>query len=119
MIPISLLPHSVVKVRPVAGSDTYNDVTLDYDGGTRTTMVGRVIGRTTTELRRASDEGRDADEQGWTLLTNETDIVATDRIEWAEHPAGMVTFEVDGPPLPKYEGSDYHHTRVILRVLNG
>ncbi len=118
-LPTALLVHTVTRVRPVVGSDAYNDRTLDYDGGARTSVTGRLVARTTSDRRQASDDGRDADLQGWTWLTNDNDLTTDDRLEWAGHPSGTMVFEVDGPPLPKHDGTGFHHLRAELRVFRG
>lgn len=117
MIPAHLTPHTVTRVRPTVGSDADNNTTHDYDSpASSVAVVGRLI-QDTAEQRYT--EGRATDEEGWKLLTNETDILTIDRITWPDHPRGAVTFEVEGPPMPKYRGGTYHHTRVPLRILNG
>lgn len=115
-----LLPHTIVLVRPASSTDAHNNVVLDYDVGTatRTTITNvRLIQRTAAEQYA---EGRDPDVETWDMLTNEADIVSTDRIEWASHPArGAVTFEIQGPPMPRYDGGSFHHTKAPLRIHEG
>jgi len=118
VIPDSLLPHSVVKVRPVSSTDGYGDTAYDYGvAATRTTISGRVQQDQRSEVH---DALRDATSQTWTLFTNHTDIRATDRIEWAGHPSGSLTFEVWGPPEPAHAGpATAHHMEVTLMVRAG
>lgn len=113
-IPAALLVHTVVVVRPATSTDAYGDTARDYGAGaTRTTISGRVQQDSRSE---SADALRDSAEQLWTLFTNHTDIRVLDRLEWAGHPQGSVTFEVVGPPEPTYAGGpDVHHYEVSLR----
>lgn len=112
----NLFPHTGVIVRPVEAADAYNDQTLDYSGGVRTTVPCRFIQRSSSEPYA---EGRDADLETWDVLLNVEDIRSTDRIEWADHPRGAVVFEVHGPPIPRYSGQTFHHTKAPLRIYEG
>lgn len=113
-LPAALLVHTGVIVRPASSTDAYGDTALDYGAGaTRTTVAGRFQQDTRTEV---ADALRDSAEQRWTFFTNHTDVRVADRVEWAGHPQGSVTFEVAGPPEPTYAGgSDVHHLEISLR----
>jgi hypothetical protein len=118
VIPATLLPHTVVVVRPATSTDAYGDSARDYGAGaTRTTITGRLQQDARSE---SADALRDSAVQLWTLFTNATDIRVLDRLEWAGHPQGSVTFEVVGPPEPTYAGpADVHHLEVSLRQQAG
>ena len=115
-IPAHLLPHQVVIVRPATATDAYNNTVLDHDAATRTTVAGWL-----QQDQRADyfPDGRAPVEQRWLLLTNHADIATGDRVEWAGHPSGAVTFDVHGPPEPAYDAGSYHHTETTLRLLAG
>lgn len=122
-IPGGLLPHTVVRVRPVVATDSHGAETRDYAGGARVTLApGGTNGGAWLQQDQRADgqtDGREAREQQWLLVCNYADITTGDRIEWADHPAGTMTFEVDGPPEPAYEPGGYHHTEATLRVVSG
>jgi len=117
MVPDRLLVHDVVVVRPATSTDAYGDVELDYGASaTRTSIRAWLQQDQRDETFR---DGRAPLDQRWLLVTNETDVAGRDRIEWADHPAGSVTFEVDGPPEPAYTGAGLHHLEAGLRVVEG
>lgn len=117
-IPEGLLIHTAVVVRPaVTGADSYGDMVTDYGAAaTRTSMAGRFQQNTQSE---AFPDGRQPAESMWLLFTNESDLDRLDRVEWADHPNGPVTFEIHGRPEPTYDADSYHHTETQLRTLEG
>lgn len=116
-VPDRLLPHQVVVVRPVTGPDTYGNTTHDYGpAATRITVEAWLQQDQRTE---AHEDGRDPLDQRWLLVTNHTDIDGRDRIEWAGHPGGTATFEVDGPPEPTYTPAGFHHLEATLHRVEG
>lgn len=118
MIPETLLPHSVVVVRPVSSTDAYGDTALDYGAGAgRTTVTARLQQDQRSE---AHDALRDSRVQVWTMFTNHTDVRSGDRVEWAGHPGGLVAFDVWGPPEPAHAApATAHHLEVTLQVREG
>lgn len=121
MVPDHLLVHSVTLVRPAETTDAYNDTTYDYGpAATRTGIAAWLQQDQRTEQFR---DGRDPLDERWLMVTNHADISGLDRIEWAEHPGGAVTFSVDGPTEPTYApvsaGNTLHHTEVQLRIVSG
>lgn len=116
-IPADLLIHTVTRLRAPVATDGDNNETRDWDSATSLSMAGRLQQDTAAD-RFA--EGRDPSEETWTLFTAETDLVTTDRISWDDHPAlGAVTFEIHGPPIPRYDAAAFHHHQVPLRILSG
>lgn len=120
MVPDRLLIHDVTLVEPAETTDAYNNVVYDYVNGTRTQV--KVWLQQDQRLEQFRD-GRDPLDQRWLLVTNHPTISGHARIEWADHPAGAVTFEVDGPTEPTYaplsSGSALHHVEAQLRIVNG
>jgi len=117
MVPDHLLVHDVVIVHPAEVVDAYNDTTYDYGpAATRTSIRGWL-----QQDQRAESfpDGRDPLEERWLLVTNHEAIAGVDRVEWAGHPAGAVTFTVDGPTEPAYTPAGFHHTECTLRILEG
>lgn len=113
MIPDSLLPHSVVKVRPASSTDSYGDTAYDYGVSvTRTTIAARVEPEGQDEQH---DALRDSTDERLTVFTNHTDIRPTDRMEW-----NAVTYDVLGPVAVFYAGpSSAHHARVTIQRRQG
>lgn len=121
MVPDRLLVHDVTLVEPAETVDSYNNVVYDYGpSATRTPVKAWLQQDQRLEQFR---EGRDPLDQRWLLVTNHPTISGHARIEWAGHPAGAVTFEVDGPTeptcAPLSSGSALHHTEAQLRIVNG
>lgn len=115
-LPDSALPHTVARVRPATTTDSYGNTVRSYGGSaTRTNMAGWLQQDHRSEPRA---EGRDANVQAWLLITNDSDILALDRIEWTG-PNGALVFDVDGQPEPVYTPAGYHHTETTLRVVTG
>lgn len=108
-IPASMLIHTATWIVPTTSTDSYGNTVRTYGSGT--SITGRFEQNKATEPRI---EGRDATERGWTLFTNQDGISAFDRIVF-----GSLTFEVDGPPAPTYDGTGFHHSEVALRLLAG
>lgn len=124
MIPSWLLPHTVTVVKPATSADAHNNVVLDYGGGaTRVTLApgGANGGAHLQQMARLEyrPDGRSPEEQLWTMYCNYDALDPKDRVEWAEHPSGTVTFEVEGPPAPWWDPGGYHHLEATLRVLDG
>lgn len=115
-LPAHLLPHTVTKIRPASSTDSHGNDSYDYDNGARTSIEGWLQQDTRDE---EFPDGRSPETQTWTFLTNHTDIDADDRIEWAEHPAGTITFEVHGPAEPTSTPAGFHHMEATLRVVSG
>lgn len=122
-IPDGLLPHTVVRVRPVKSTDSHGSALYDYAAGGRVTLApgGANGGAWLQQDQRGEDrpDGRRPATQVWLLMCNYSDVAARDRIEWADHPAGAVAFEVEGPPEPAYDDAGYHHIEATLRVVDG
>lgn len=120
MVPDRLLVQTVTVVEPAEVVDAYNDVTYDYDAGTRTEIKAWLQQDQRIEQFR---DGRDPLDEKWLLVTNYTPISGHARIEWADHPGGPVVFSVDGPTEPAYApmstGSAVHHLEAQLRLVSG
>lgn len=115
-IPDRLLLHTVDVIRPGTTTDAYGNSVPDWDNATSETISARV-----QQDRRDETfpDGRNPQEQVWLLFTNHDDISTGDRVTWAGHPTGSVTFEVHGPPEHAYDGVGYHHVEATLRILEG
>jgi hypothetical protein len=112
-IPASMLIHTVARIRPTTSTDAHNNTTYNYTvpPATSTNLTGRM------EQNKASEplaDGRQSSERNWTLFTNESDVAVSDRIVF-----GSLTFEVEGPPAPMYDGVGFHHLEVALRIFDG
>jgi hypothetical protein len=116
MVPDRLLVHDVVLVEPVIAADAYNDQTYDYSNGTRTDIKAWLQQDQRLEQFR---DGRDPLDERWLLVTNHETVSGHARIEWAGHPAGTVTFSVDGPTEPAYTPAGFHHLEAQLRIVSG
>lgn len=117
IVPERLLAQQVTVVRPATVVDAYNNTTLDYGAGaTRTPITAWLQQEQRTEQFR---DGRDPLDERWLMITNASDILGIDRIEWADHPRGAVVFELDGPPEPAYTPSSLHHYEATLRLVQG
>lgn len=108
-VPDRLLPHTVTRVRPVTTTDAHGNAT--ETGTSEKSMAAWVQQDQRTEPRT---DGRDPLVQLWLMLTNDTDVLGGDRIEW-----GGKVFEVEGPPEPVYTPAGYHHTESTLRAVSG
>ncbi len=121
-IPEAMLPQRVTRVRPAEVADTYGNTTLNYGvTATRTTDIPAWLqqgGGSSTGASEPRADGRDATVGIWTLLTNESDLLATDRIEWTG-PTGALVLEIEGPPEPVYTPGGLHHVEATLRVVTG
>lgn len=119
-VPSHLLPHSVTLVRPAVTTDDYGSDDYDYGAAaTRTTITAWVQQDIRRELTGQSQDGRQAQDQRWLLVTNHADVRALDRVEWAA-PTGPMVFETDGPPAPTFSPfAGLHHTEVGLVVITG
>lgn len=111
-VPASKLPHTVTRIRPATSTSSYGDVTYDYDPGAARTEMSAWMQQDKRDEPR--ENGRDPLEQRWLMVTNETDVLGRDRIEWSGP-----TLEVEGPPEPVFTPAGYHHTESTLRVVNG
>lgn len=111
-VPAHMLPHTVVRVRAATTTDAYNNTVQDWGAGAdRVEMAGWLQQDSRKEPR---SDGRDPLEQVWLLVTNDDDVLGTDRFE------GLgLTFEVEGPPAPVHTPAGYHHTETTLRVVTG
>lgn len=118
MLPANALVHSVDVVRPAQTVNSHGNTDDDYGAAaTRTTIDGWL-----QQEQRAETfpDGRNPLEERWLLMTNHVDVDGNDRIEWAAHPAGPMTFEVHGPPEPIYTpAGGFQHLEATLRILDG
>jgi len=117
-VPDHTLIHTVTVVEPAEITDAYNDTTYDYGGA----AARRTISAWLQQDQRTEQfsDGRDPLDERWLLITNEPVIPGNARIEWPDHPAGPVTFEVDGPTAPTYRpGTGFHHVEARLRIAAG
>lgn len=112
-VPDRLLPHTVTRVRPATGTDTYGSDLLTYTvpPASSTTMAAWLQQDNREE---PLSDGRDPLVQRWLMVTNDTDVLGYDRITF-----GSLTFEVEGPPEPVYTPSGFHHTECTLKVVGG
>ena len=108
-IPTSLLIHSVTWIVPTTSTDAHGNTVRTYGSGT--TISGRVQ---QDQAAEPLSVGRDPLERHWTLFTNQDGISGFDRIVF-----GSLTFEVDGPPAPRFGGSGFHHAEVALKLVDG
>lgn len=117
MVPAHLLVHEVVRVRPAQGTDGYGNTSRDYGAAAaRKAMRAWLQQDQRTEVL---PDGRGITDQRWLMITNDSDVQAVDRIEWAGHPQGAVVFELDGAPEPAYSPGGFHHLEVTLQVVDG
>ncbi len=114
----ALLADVVDRVRPVTSSNSHGNTERDYGPAAERTTLRAWLQQNTSD--EPFPDGRNPAEQRWLLITDEPDLTEDDRIEWASHPAGLIVFEVHGPPEPTYRpGSGFHHTEASLRLLDG
>jgi hypothetical protein len=112
MIPERLLPITVTKIRPAQTTDRYGNTVYDYvAAATRTPMKAWIDQSGASE---DTPDGRDVIDGSWKLITNDTDVDAADRIEWA----GAV-YELDGPAWPVYTPAGLHHLEARLQRVEG
>lgn len=113
-----LLTELVDLVRPAVTTDSHGNDDLDYGAAaTRTPISGWLQQDARTET---FPDGRNPAEQMWLMITDHADIDVDDRVEWANHPAGPITFTIHGPVEPAYTPiGGFHHTEATLRVLAG
>jgi hypothetical protein len=117
MVPDHMLPHTVTVVDPAEDTDDYGNTTYDYGvAATRTDVRAWLQQDQRSEQLR---DGRDPTGEVWLMVTNHESIRSVARIEWSGHPAGAVTFKVDGRPEPAYTPSGFHHTEAQLSITNG
>ena len=124
MLPGHLLVHTVTVVEPAETTDGYNNTTYDYGpGATRTVLEADGAGGGAwlqqDERTEQFRDGRAPLDQRWLMLTNYSPISGLARIEWPDHPAGPVVFDVDGPTEPAYTPVGFHHTETRLRIAAG
>lgn len=115
-IPTHLQPHTLSHHTATETVNAYGDP--DRVWAEEATFTGWVQ----QDQRATSNDGaRDQPgEQHWLLVTNYTALANRDRVVWAGHPSGSVTFEVWGPPEPAYRrAGELHHIEVTLRVWEG
>lgn len=120
---VLLQTQTLTRVRPSSSTDAYGNRVLSYGGtATRTSFIGWMQQDMRVEAR---PDGRNPAEQRWLLVCNLADLDTDDRIEWpAGHPAGSLTFAVEGPPEPAYRppgtgAAGFHHVEATLRLLEG
>ena len=123
MIPPWLLMHTVTVVKPAATTDAHGNSVDDWGNATRVTLAPAGVngGAHLQQIQRLEyrPDGRNPEEQRWTMFSTYSAVNPGDRVEWADHPSGTVTFEVEGPPAPWWEPTGYHHLETTLRVLDG
>jgi hypothetical protein len=124
-VPSRLMPHRVTVVEP-AVTTSYGNTEYDYGAAaTRTTDVAAWL----EQQQRAQIPviGADPLQERWLMVTDHTPIGRRARIEWAGHPSGAVTFELDGQTNPLYNplamaasgSSEPHHTELSLKIVDG
>ena len=109
MLPANLLPHTVTRVRSTTSTDSHGNAT--ESGTSEKTMAAWMQ---QDQRDEPLSDGRDPLVQVWLMLSNDSDILGRDRIEWSGP-----TLEVDGPPEPAYTPAGYHHTESTLKVVAG
>lgn len=118
-VPATLLPQTVTLVRPAVTRDEYGSDEYDYGPAATRTAITAWLQQDRRQLVTAvADEGRRTQDQRWLMVTNHPDVRALDRVEWTS-PAGLVTFETDGPPEPAFTPRGFHHSEVGLRIITG
>lgn len=112
----TLMVHTVTIVHPGITTDRYGNETKNWATASRTDTSAWVSRATQLEDRSA---GREAEVSTWlAYLPTGVDVAGGDRLEWT--PTGtLITFEVDGPPLPAWAPRGPHHLEVYLRVVEG
>lgn len=117
-----LFPHTVTRVRPSSSVDGYGNTVLDYTTPVSTASVdGRLIAKTTDRFIDVVQpaKGRDAEIETWEFLTNDSDFLADDRLQWVHPSRGAITFEVEGQPMARYARDSFHHMKIQLRIVEG
>lgn len=116
-VPDHLLVHTATVVHPAETTNDYGDVDYDYGpAATRTEIRAWLNQEQRTETY---PDGRNPETEKWLLVTNHEQIAGVDRVEWAEHPAGTVTFTVLGPTAPTYTPDGFHHLEATLEIVEG
>lgn len=117
-IPARLMTETLTRVHPVALVDPAYGTTWDYGASaTRVSFAGWLEQVSTTEAHDA-DGNRLAER--WTLITNDRELDAIDKVEWPGHPARPVVFTVEGIPEPAMRpGTGFHHLEATLVVVEG
>lgn len=122
MISTALFPHVVTRVRPSSSTDAYGNTTLDYSTPVSTASVeGRLIAKTTDRFFDVVQpaKGRDAEIETWEFLTNESDFLPDDQLNWVHPSRGAITFEVEGQPMARYAKDIFSHMKIQLRIVEG
>lgn len=113
-----LLSELVDRVRPAVSRNSHGNTEFDYGPAAERTEIRAWVQQDSRD--EPFPDGRNPAEQRWLLITDEADLTEDDRIEWANHPTGLIVFEVHGPPEPTYRpGPGFHHTEATLRILDG
>lgn len=108
----ALLWQDVTVQTPASGTDRYGNATKVWSAGT--SVKGWVARRSGDEVRDGGREGEVAD---WVLFVDpDVTVDGRSRVVWSG-----LTFEVDGPPVPAYQGLNrrLHHYEVNLRRVDG
>lgn len=124
-VPGRLLPHEVVIVTPATSTGGYNNTVYDY--GPAATRTPARAWMQQDQRGQVAVQGADPLQQKWLMVTNHSPINRRSRIEWAGHPEGLVTFELDGRADPAYnplamaaaQTSGPHHTELALKIVDG
>jgi len=100
-------PHTITIRRATTADDGYGNAEPDWDNATATAVPGcSVQPLAGTELL----QGRDTVVTRWTVWAPpETDLVATDRVEWAGE-----TYDVDGD-VQRWDFPPLSHLVALLR----
>ena len=117
MLPAHLLVHEVTVVHPAPVTDAYQNTTYDYGPAASRRSLWAWLQQ--DQRAERNDDGRGASSEAWLLMCNDPDIAQHDRVDWAGHPAGAVTFVVDGPPEPTYTPRGFHHLEATLAIVKG
>jgi hypothetical protein len=118
-IPGWLEPAALIVITPTrTGTDSFGNGIWDYGpGAVRRNIVGWVQQHRRTE---GFMPGRDPLEESWLLITNDSGLTGSDRIQWLTYPTGPITFEIEGPPEPVLRpSSGFHHTEATMRAVTG
>lgn len=112
----TLMVHDVTIVHAGATTDRYGDATKNWATATRTPSAAWV---SRTGQLEDHTGGREAEVSTWrAYLPVDAEVAGGDRLEW--NPTGtLITFEVDGPPLPAFTPRGIHHIEAQLRVVEG
>lgn len=119
-VPERLMPHTVTLVHPAASTDSYGNTVYDYGEAAERVEV-RAWMQQDTRVEVVAD-GANPLQARWLMVTGHQDVRRRDRVEWAGHPGGAVTYTLDGQPAPltnPISGVAVHHQEVRLRVVDG